>query len=560
MKNQIKLFICLLLLTGIISCNKQKMAENKLAKFIRVHEKVIIPLEKELNLTSYQANVTGKKEDYDKVAELTVKYAKIYANKEDFKLLKKLKESGNIKDSLLNRQLDILYLQFLPNQVDPKKLEEIINRETELENKYTTYRVEVDDKKYSDNQVDSILRNSKNSEELKKFWLASKEIGKAVQQDVLALVKMRNEIAKELGFSNYHEMSLKVNEQDPKEIEVLFDQLDDLTRDAFKQTKSEIDEYLAKRLKLKKDQLMPWDYQNRYFQEAPEIFNVKIDSYYSGKDVVKIAADFYRNLGLPVDSILAHSDLYEKPGKNQHAFCTDIDRDGDMRVLCNVRNDAYWMNTMLHELGHGIYEKYMDLSLPFILKAPAHTFTTEGIANFFGRQYSNPQWMKDNLGISEEEKKKIEPDIIKNLKIEQLIFSRWCQVMFRFEKSMYENPDQDLNKLWWDMVEKYQLLKKPEGRNEPDWASKIHLALYPAYYHNYLLGDLFASQITNYLAMNILKTNDIVNLSISNNKEVGKYLKEKIFMPADRYFWNEMIEKATGEPLNAKYYANQFVK
>ena len=37
-------------------------------------------------------------------------------------------------------------------------------------------------------------------------------------------------------------------------------------------------------------------------------------------------------------------------------------------------------------------------------------------------------------------------------------------------------------------------LKKPEGRNMPDWATKIHVALYPCYYHNYLLGELLASQ------------------------------------------------------------------
>ena len=42
------------------------------------------------------------------------------------------------------------------------------------------------------------------------------------------------------------------------------------------------------------------------------------------------------------------------------------------------------------------------------------------------------------------------------LRYQLLIFSRWCQVMLRFEKGMYENPDQDLNKLWWDMAEKYQ--------------------------------------------------------------------------------------------------------
>ena len=55
------------------------------------------------------------------------------------------------------------------------------------------------------------------------------------------------------------------------------------------------------------------------------------------------------------------------------------------------------------------------------------------------------------------------------------MFSRWCQVMLRFEKSMYENPDQDLNELWWDLEEKYQGIKRPEGRNEPDYASKIHI-------------------------------------------------------------------------------------
>ena len=51
--------------------------------------------------------------------------------------------------------------------------------------------------------------------------------------------------------------------------------------------------------------------------------------------------------------------------------------------------------------------------------------------------------------------------------------------MYRFEKAMYANPDQDLNALWWILVEKYQLVKKPEGRNEPDWSTKIQIALYP---------------------------------------------------------------------------------
>jgi len=56
-----------------------------------------------------------------------------------------------------------------------------------------------------------------------------------------------------------------------------------------------------------------------------------------------------------------------------------------------------------------------------------------------------------------------------------LVFSRYCQVMFRFERELYRNPDQDLNRAWWDLVEKYQEIKRPEGRDLPNYASKYHL-------------------------------------------------------------------------------------
>jgi peptidyl-dipeptidase A len=108
-------------------------------------------------------------------------------------------------------------------------------------------------------------------------------------------------------------------------------------------------------------------------------------------------------------------------------------------------------------------------------------------------------------------------------------------------------------------VEKYQMVKKPEGRNEPDWATKIHIASSPCYYHNYLLGELLASQLHFNICNTIVKTDKYNSTSYYNNVEVGNYLKAKVFMPGSKYYWNEMIEKATGEKLTAKYYAKQFV-
>ena len=329
----------------------------------------------------------------------------------------------------------------------------------------------------------------------------------------------------------------------------------DLTSANFAELKGDIDSYFAKRFRIPVAELQPWHYQNRYFQEAPEIYPVNFDKYFKDQDPVKLASTFYDGIGLNVDAILVKSDLYEKPGKNQHAFSTDINRSGDVRTLDNIRPDSYWMNTILHELGHGVYSYYNDKNIPFTLRDAAHTFTTEAIANMFGRLATNPQWMYNMGVIDEKESEKITVDSRKALRLQMLVFSRWAQVMYRFEKSMYENPDQNLNQLWWDMVEKYQLLKKPEGRDMPDWATKIHVALYPCYYHNYLLGELLASQLYDYINTHITK-----NPSFVGDKAVGDYLREKVFMPGARYNWNDMIEKATGEKLTAKYYAKQFVQ
>jgi len=561
MKTLKSLLLMTMSISLLVGCtSKKEKMNNELINFIRIHDSVLIPLYKQVTLASWDAAISGKAEDFKKAEELNLKMMALYSNKESLKKLEEIKVSGLVSDSMLNRQLDVLYRSFLMAKADTGKLNTMVRMGTVIEQKYGNFRTEIKEKKLSDNDVEEVLRTSKDVKYQKEVWEAQKKIGRIVAEDVIKLVKLRNEVAKDLGFRNYHEMSLTLSDQDPKEVGKLFDELDSLTKGAFAQAKGEIDNYFVKYYNLKgKEELMPWNYQNRFFQEAPKIYDLDLDKYYKDQNLENITSKFYAGIGLPIDDMLKKSDLFEKPGKNQHAFCTDIDNEGDVRVLCNIKPNPIWMNTMLHEFGHAVYDKNIDINLPFILRDPAHTFTTEAIAMMFGRFSSNPQWIRDMMGIPDEEKLKIADNCFKNLRLEQLVFSRWAQVMYRFEKEMYKNPDQDLNKLWWDLVEKYQLLKRPAGRNEPDWATKIHIATYPCYYHNYLLGELLASQLYYYIVGNILKSQDYKFQSFVGKPEVGAYLKEKVFMPGSRWHWNEMIEKATGEKLTAKYYAKQFV-
>jgi peptidyl-dipeptidase A len=545
----------------ITSCGgeKNKDMNEELKTFIKDFEGKYIPLYTESCEAYWTASISGKEEDFAKAAAVQYEITKIFSDKASFESLKKIKESNSITDPLLSRQLTVIYNAFAGQQIDTAKLKQMIDMQSKIEMKFTNFRATVDKDSLTDNMVEEVLRTSTDNAKLEATWKASKKSGANVAEDIKALVKLRNEAAKELGYSNYHEMSLKLSEQDPAEIEKLFDELDSLTRDAFAQLKNEMDDYFSKLYKVQKQDLMPWHYQNRFFQEAPQIYAVDMDVYYKDQDLVNITSAYFKGIGLDIDDLVKNSDLFEKPGKNQHAYCIDVNKKGDVRVLCNVKPNANWMNTMLHEYGHAVYGKFNDTILPFVLRDAAHIFTTEAVAMFFGRMASNPGWMVANAGVKEEEAAKIAEDCKKTLRLEQLVFSRWSQVMYRFEKSLYENPDQDLNKLWWTLVEKYQMVKPPADRNEADWASKIHIATSPCYYHNYLLGELLASQFTYYLAKNIYKTDDLGTINWTANPEVGKFFVDKVFKPGMRLEWNSMIEQATGEKLTAQYYAKQFV-
>jgi len=559
MKSLPTLFMMLTMSVFLFGC-AHNAKEKEVEGFITAHVEKIRPMEKAAALASWSAAISGKPEDYDKVSELTLKIRQVYSDPQEFAFLKDVKESGQVKNAILARQLDVLYNAYLENQIELELLRNIVDLGTEIEKNFSTFRGTIEGKKVTDNGIKEILKAEINSFKRRQAWLASKQVGAAVADDIVRLVKLRNQAAQKLGFDNYHTLSLATAEQDVEELDRIFEELYELTNEPFAQLKADLDRILAAKYNVAITELMPWHYHDPFFQETPMVYDLDLDVYYEDKDIKELAAGFYAGIGLPVESILANSDLYEREGKNPHAFCTDIDREGDVRILCNLKNNESWMETILHELGHAVYDKYHDLQVPFLLRRPAHIFTTEAIAMFFGRLSRNPAWMQQMLELSDQQRAEIEKVSGKYAQLKQLIFARWDMVMYHFEKQLYANPEQDLNRLWWRMVEKYQLVNKPQGRNEPDWAAKIHFTIAPCYYHNYMLGELLASQLHHHIVGKILKLESDENLGYIGRRKLGEFLSENVFEAGAVYHWNEMIKRATGEELTPKYFVEQFVK
>ena len=80
----------------------------------------------------------------------------------------------------------------------------------------------------------------------------------------------------------------------------------------------------------------------------------------------------------------------------------------------------------------------------------------------------------------------------------------------------------------------------------------------PVYYHNYMMGELFASQLHHAIAREVYKGADPNTVIYAGDKAVGDFMKKKVFEPGRTLTWNELTKHATGEMLNAKAFAADF--
>jgi peptidyl-dipeptidase A len=229
-------------------------------------------------------------------------------------------------------------------------------------------------------------------------------------------------------------------------------------------------------------------------------------------------------------------------------------------VLANLKPNLYWADTMLHELGHGVYSKYVRPDLSFLLRQDAHGITTEGIALMFGALSKNEEWLGEILKVAPADVPRIGAAARQALRNERLLFARWAQVMVRFEQGMYTDPEQNLGKLWWDLKQRYQLLNPPETVDRPDYAAKVHILTNPVYYHDYMMGELFAAQVRHALAQEAVPGADPHRTCFCGRPEVGEFLRAKIFGPGSLYRWDELTGRATGEPLTPRYFAEEIAE
>ncbi len=515
----------------------------------RVAQKVVTawterlePLHRERSLAWWEANLAAGPETTKRYQAACEALEAACGDAEGFARLERSLGEG-VAEPVLARSLRVLRSDLLPFQGPKAERLRIVALQAQVGERYATVRGRVRGRELADNEIAKILKESDDVALREEAWRASKEVGAAVAADVRELARLRNTVARALGFTDHYALELSRQDVTPEWLDGFLMRMDLGTERAFSTYKADLDARLGRRFKVAPDALRPWHLEDPFFQEAPETGRASFDRLFAERDLVALTRRTYDAMGLDVAPALARSDLSPRPGKCQHAFCTHIDRKGDVRVLCNVVQNERWMGTMLHELGHAIYDLSIDATLPWVLRRPPHTSSTEAIAMLFGRLSKDPAWLVPVLGLSPGDARDVGRAAAPAFSEGMLVFARWVQVMVRFERALYADPERDLDRLWWDLVERYQKVRRPEGRRAPDWAAKIHLATAPVYYHAYLMGECTASQLHRHVV-------ETTGRGLVDNPAAGTFLRERFFAPGSRRSWNDHLADATGKPLD----------
>jgi peptidyl-dipeptidase A len=508
-------------------------------------EQRLEPLEVEFHEAYWDSQVSATPENDDRRSRLELRLREAKGDPDAYRsVLEALEE--DVHEPLLKRRLELLRSSLTGNQMDEEQRARMVELSSEVESDFASFRPEVDGRRLTENEIDEILRNSDDEDERRRTWEASKEVGGLVAARVRELARVRNQAARELGFSDYYRMSLTLQEIPEEWLFDFLDDVDEMTSEPFRRWKAVLDERLKGRFKVA--ELRPWHYSDPFFQALPPDGRVTLDEVLGDTSSPDLALETFKGWGIDLSHTLSISDLYPREKKCQHAFCLDVDRTSDnVRILANVVPGERWTEVMLHESGHAAYDVCIDSHLPYTLRRAAHTFVTEAIALLSGRLARDPEWLTTVAGIEPQEVEPVAEELRAANAAHSLLFARWVLVMTHFERDLYSDPEQDLDSLWWDYVSRYQLVEPPPGRSAPDWAAKIHVAVAPVYYHNYLLGDILASQLRAHMEKECG--------GFVGSADAGAWMKESVFKHGSRYRWDELVEKACGEPLTPRDFA-----
>lgn len=350
--------------------------------------------------------------------------------------------------------------------------------------------VEVDGDKMSLSEVVGLLEHEdrdRREAAARAYWGWFKDNGVALDDAFDALVKLRDNMAKKLGFSSYVELGYKLmnrvdyNQQDVERFRAQ-------VRDSLVPLCSKLRAQQAESLGV--DQVMYWD--EGVFSPAGAAVP-QGDLPWMMDRAREMFADLHPDLdhffGLMADG--GYLDLPSRQGKSGGGFCTSFPTAGMPFVFANFNGTSGDVRVFTHEVGHAFQcwksrdQPLVEYLWPTYEACEIHSMSLEfltypSMERFFGD--SADQFRRDHL-------------------MQSLLFIPYGVAIDHFQHLVYERPEAtpaERHAMWQEMERTYLPWRAygdvPRVGEGAFWQRQMHVFFSPFYYIDYTLAQTCALQ------------------------------------------------------------------
>lgn len=280
-----------------------------------------------------------------------------------------------------------------------------------------------------------------------------------------------------------------------------------------------------------------------------------------------------RILTLEAVAALGYDTRRGRQDEAPHPFCTNFSRD-DVRITTRynekIFSQAFYAS--LHEAGHALYEQgspahFEATALAGGTSSGVHESQSRLWENLVGRSRPFSQWVYPRLQQAFPEAfshadaevyyravNKVEPSLIR-VEADEVTYNLHVLLRFELETALLTGQlaVQDLPDAWDAKMQEYLGITPPTDADgclqDVHWSAGLF-----GYFPTYSVGNLLSAQLWARINEALPALND--QMAQGKFGELLDWLRENVHSFGSKYLPKELILRATGEPLTARYYVD----
>jgi peptidyl-dipeptidase A len=419
-------------------------------------------------------------------------------------------------------------------------------------------------------QLENILATSRNPAELKDAWLGWHAQAATYKDRYVKYVDISNKGSREMGFANTGAMWRSQYDMPPEafaaETERLWQQVKPLYDSLHQYVRLKLQQTYGKDEVPSEGPIPAHLFGNMWSQSWDNLYplvkpqgpaaNVDIADSLKQKNIdakamTKMAEGFYTSLGMEtLPASFWQKSQFTKPRDREvvcHASAWDVDNVTDVRIKMCIKPTTEEFLVIHHELGHTYYQLAYR-NQPFLFKNGANDGFHEAIGDTVALS-TTPSYMHKLGLLPAVPAPEQDIGVLLDKALQKIAFLPFSYLVDQWRWKVYsgETKPQDYDKVWWELREKYQGVKRPVPmlENGFDAGAKYHVPA-DVPYSRYFIAHILQFQLHRALCREAGYTGPLNRCSIYENKAAGKKFQAMLEMGASRP-WNEALKVVTGE-------------